>query len=121
MEESKMKSIRRFTGLSQAKFGKKYNIPKRTIENWEEGKNDAPAYVLELLGRCVWSDEFREWHDVQDKKPDAMVDVIICDADRDMYIGHYSEVDNEWLSDDAGKVDNVTAWMYLPEAYRREE
>lgn len=52
----KIKEIRKLTGLSQAKFAEKYHISKRTLENWEEGINDAPTYVLELLERCVRTD-----------------------------------------------------------------
>lgn len=121
---NKMKQIRGFSGLSQAKFGKKYNIPKRTIENWEEGKNDAPVYVLELLRRCVEYDAYTEWHewqDVRNKMPDSGIDILFCDIDGDMFAGHYSEMSDVWLSDDTGRVENVVAWMYLPEAYRREE
>ena len=45
----KMKSIRSLTGLSQEKFGRKYSIPKRTIQNWELGLNEPAPYLIELL------------------------------------------------------------------------
>lgn len=51
-----MKRIRSLTGLSQAAFSKKYEIPKRTIEDWETGKRTAPAYVLKMLERIVCED-----------------------------------------------------------------
>lgn len=51
-----IKEIRKQTGLSQAKFSERYNIPKRTIENWESGKNEPPEYVVDLLRRCVNAD-----------------------------------------------------------------
>ena len=44
-----IKEIRALTGLSQANFGKKYNIPLRTIQDWEAGKRKPPIYVVELL------------------------------------------------------------------------
>lgn len=44
-----IKEIRSMTGLSQQKFSDQYHIPKRTIENWEGGKAECPAYVVELL------------------------------------------------------------------------
>ena len=122
--QEKIRKLRRATGLSQRKFAKKYNIPCRTIENWEEGKNEPPEYVLELLCRCVEYDELKEWHewqDVRNKKPDSGIDILFCDIDGDMFTGHYSEMNDVWLSDDAGRVENVVAWMYIPEAYRREE
>ena len=48
-----IKEIRAMTGLSQANFAKKYNIPKRTIESWEAGDRNPPPYVIELLERVI--------------------------------------------------------------------
>lgn len=50
------KAIRKASGLTQAAFAERYGIPKRTIENWEGAKNEAPAYVLDLLERVVSED-----------------------------------------------------------------
>lgn len=57
----KIKEIREMTGLSQRKFAAKYNIPRRTIENWEMGTAIPPAYVVELLERAVRMD-YEEKH-----------------------------------------------------------
>ena len=42
------------TGLSQAKFGDYFGIPKRSIENWCNGATTPPPYILimmqEILG-----------------------------------------------------------------------
>lgn len=51
-----IKEIREKTGLSQAKFGERYGIPTRTIENWETGSRVPPQYVVELLRRVVEMD-----------------------------------------------------------------
>ena len=51
-----IKEIRTLTGLSQVKFGEKYRIPRRTIENWERGIAECPQYVVELLERAVRED-----------------------------------------------------------------
>ena len=51
-----IKELRELTGLSQTAFSKKYNIPKRTIENWETGTRKPPAYVLELLESVINED-----------------------------------------------------------------
>lgn len=51
-----IKEIRALTGLSQVKFGEKYRIPRRTIENWERGIAECPQYVVELLERAVRED-----------------------------------------------------------------
>lgn len=57
-----LKEMRKLLGLSQAAFGKKYNIPVRTIEQWESGRRKAPIYVLELLERVVIEDSEAETH-----------------------------------------------------------
>ena len=44
-----IREIRALANLSQVKFGKKYNIPLRTIQDWEAGKRKPPIYVVELL------------------------------------------------------------------------
>ena len=56
-----IKEIRTLTGLSQANFGKKYNIPVRTIQDWEPEKRNPPAYVVELL-------EFKVRYDIEQEQ-----------------------------------------------------
>lgn len=48
--------IRALSGLTQQAFSEKYGIPKRSIENWEGGKRNPPAYVISLLERVVKED-----------------------------------------------------------------
>ena len=51
-----IKELRKLTGLSQTAFGEKYDIPMRTIQNWEKGVRVPPSYVLKLLERVVKED-----------------------------------------------------------------
>lgn len=51
-----IKEIRQSTGLSQAKFGEALNIPKKTLQCWEQGARDCPEYVLELIAYRVAHD-----------------------------------------------------------------
>ena len=51
-----IKEIRNLTGLSQAAFSKKYQIPVRTIQDWEAQKRIPPEYVVTLLDFKVRSD-----------------------------------------------------------------
>jgi putative transcriptional regulator len=57
-----LKEMRKLLGLSQAAFGDRYNIPVRTIQDWESGRRKAPIYVLELLERVVTEDSEAETH-----------------------------------------------------------
>ena len=51
-----IKEIRALTGLSQVKFCEKYNIPRRTLEEWESGNNKPAEYLVALLERVVKED-----------------------------------------------------------------
>lgn len=44
-----LSELRRRAGLSQAKMADKFDIPKRTIENWESGSRKCPGYVEKLI------------------------------------------------------------------------
>ena len=49
-----IKELREQSGMSQAEFAEYFNIPKRTIQNWEwEGVNKqgrkCPEYLLKLM------------------------------------------------------------------------
>lgn len=45
----KIRNIRHKSGLSQVAFAEKYEIPRRTLENWEAGIAVPPEYVLRML------------------------------------------------------------------------
>lgn len=55
-----IKEIRALTGLSQTDFSEKYNIPKRTLQDWEYERRNPPEYVINLL-------EFKVKYDVSKK------------------------------------------------------
>ena len=39
-----IKELRQLTKLSQSKFASKYNIPIKTLQNWEQGVYIVPDY-----------------------------------------------------------------------------
>ena len=54
-----VRTVRTVTGLSQAAFARAYNLPLRSVENWESKGNNArtaPGYVLDLLAYAVICD-----------------------------------------------------------------
>lgn len=53
MSEFNIKEIREKTGLSQAKFAKKYHITKKSILNWEQGCTVPPEYAKSIIPRLV--------------------------------------------------------------------
>ncbi len=52
--------IRKILGISRAEFSRRYHIPLRTLEAWDAGMREPPAYVVELLERVVREDKLRE-------------------------------------------------------------
>lgn len=51
-----IKKMREYLNVSRAEFSRRYNIPVRTLENWESGKSKCPDYVIQLLERAVLED-----------------------------------------------------------------
>lgn len=43
------KDIRQQSGMTQQQFAAYFEIPKRTIENWESGARKCPEYLLKLM------------------------------------------------------------------------
>ena len=56
-----IREMRTCLGDTQKDFSERYHIPLRTIQNWEAGRREPPAYILELL-------EERVLHDAANRK-----------------------------------------------------
>lgn len=48
-----IKEIRTSMGLSQQQFADYFEIPVKTIQDWEQGRREPPDYIPKLLER-VW-------------------------------------------------------------------
>ena len=51
--KDKIKELRKELGLSQAGFAEKWDIPKRTIEDWETGRREVKDYIVRMMYRIV--------------------------------------------------------------------
>ena len=51
-----IKEMREYLNVSRAEFSRRYNIPVRTLEDWESEKRNPPEYVISLLERVVLED-----------------------------------------------------------------
>ena len=47
--KTKIKELREMTGMNRKEFCKFFNIPYRTVTEWELDNRHAPEYVLRLL------------------------------------------------------------------------
>lgn len=51
--------IRNYAGMSRAEFSRKYQIPVRTLEEWDADRRDPSKWVMDLLARVVIEDKFK--------------------------------------------------------------
>jgi len=49
IKNTDIKRIRKELNLTQSKFGERFGIPMRTIQEWESGRRTPPDYVLNLI------------------------------------------------------------------------
>lgn len=56
MTETPIRSLRAETGLTQAGFSAALGIPRRTIQSWEMGERECPAYVIALIAYRIKHD-----------------------------------------------------------------
>lgn len=43
------KSLRQGSGMNMKQFSSHFEIPYRTVQNWEAGINKCPEYVIRLI------------------------------------------------------------------------
>lgn len=43
------KELRKASGMTQREFAKYFNIPRRSIENWEADSEKCKPYLLDLM------------------------------------------------------------------------
>ena len=48
-----IRAIRKRTGLSQIAFCKAYEIPRRTLQDWEAGRRIPPVYLLKMMDLAI--------------------------------------------------------------------
>ena len=51
-----IREMRKQLGDTQSEFAERYNIPFRTVQNWETGMRKPPEYILELLRKRIKED-----------------------------------------------------------------
>lgn len=44
-----IKELREASGMTQKGFAEYFNVSRRTVENWECGRNKPPEYLVDLM------------------------------------------------------------------------
>ena len=47
--KTKIKELRESTGMNRKEFCKYFQIPYRTVQDWERGNRKMPEYLLRLM------------------------------------------------------------------------
>ncbi len=120
-----IRELRNRLGDTQSEFAKRYNIPFRTIQNWESGVRKPPEYILELL-------KYRIKDDLVNKKASSLPKYDTNKKDlpkRSNYVGSLSwlKAIHECIGDDivfaldealmcqgsfGGRSDEYIVWIY---------
>ena len=53
----RIKELRKKTGLSQSKFSAKFEIPVRTLQQWEQGISAPPEYLVRMMAYIMLLEE----------------------------------------------------------------
>lgn len=51
--QSEITKLRKLTGMNRKEFCEYFDIPYRTVTEWERGTRNAPDYVLRLLAYYI--------------------------------------------------------------------
>lgn len=65
--KDKIKELRESTGMNRKEFCKYFEIPYRTVTEWERGTRKMPDYVLRLLAYKVKMDDLIVKDDVNEE------------------------------------------------------
>ena len=49
VKKMKIKELRELTGMSQSQFADYFNIPIKTVQNWETDRRKCADYIVDLI------------------------------------------------------------------------
>jgi len=58
--QEKIKELREHTGMNRKEFCEYFQIPYRTVTDWELGSRHAPDYVLRLMEYYIRTEELKK-------------------------------------------------------------
>lgn len=85
-EEKRMTitELRESTGTNQKQFAAWFNIPLKTVQNWEYGRSTPPVYVIEMIKTIInHSKSFKIIESENTCKFDVGGQCVLCKSDED--------------------------------------
>lgn len=122
MERSE--EIRKILGISRAEFSRRYNIPLRTLEDWDAGKKNPPDYVLNMLERVV--NEDKEGNDMNELTMDRIriAKMLLAEKGIKVFQKDIKKVEKHGFpipSDDGELFDHREIWLVVMKSGKRYE
>ena len=122
MERSE--EIRKILGISRAAFSRKYNIPLRTLEDWDAGKKNPPDYVLNMLERIVNEDKEGEGMNELTMDRIRIAKMLLAEKDIKVFQKDIEKVEKHGFpipSDDGELFDHREIWLVVMKSGKRYE
>lgn len=66
--QSKIKELRKRTGMNRKEFCEYFRIPYRTVTEWERDNRHAPEYVLHLLEYYIRNENVHKGNETHEPK-----------------------------------------------------
>ena len=58
--QQKIKELREITGMNRRQFCEAFEIPYRTVTEWERGTRNAPKYVLKFMEYYIQNEKVKK-------------------------------------------------------------
>ena len=66
--QERVKELREATGMNRKQFCEAFEIPYRTVTEWERGTRNAPKYVLKFLEYYIQTEKIKKEQDVSEEQ-----------------------------------------------------
>jgi transcriptional regulator with XRE-family HTH domain len=109
-----VKEARVNAGITQAEMSKRFDIPTRTIENWERGLRKPPAYVEKLLIKELSNTTVFDESIIDINDTDEDFNISFCvETDKESDIAQYFDSVEEAVREYRRIIDEESCSVYL--------
>ena len=102
--QKKMKELREETGMNRKEFCEQFDIPYRTVTEWERGNRNAPGYVLRFMEYYIAMEKVKE----RSKQKDFFAEEF---ETKRLWIRHFKKEDAESCYQGWGKDERLGSFI----------
>lgn len=105
------KELRQVSGMTQKEFAEYFEIPKRSVENWDAEARKCPEYLLKLMEYKLTKEKEFVYLIYKDSMDDActIIGYVNTAEEAEKYCDeHNSKVKYEWEQIEWEKIDHIT-------------